>query len=72
MTDVLWFVREDFVVSWDHPVSDLISLHLAAGHEHHFWLMDQTPVQLTPLVLLTQADISQVIGHGTGHCATLG
>lgn len=59
---MLWFIRENFVVFQDLPVLDLISVYLAAGHEDHFWFMDQTPVQLIPLVLLTQADISQIIG----------
>lgn len=62
MTDRLWFIRESFVVLWDLLVSDIISVHLAAGHEDRFWLLDHTPAQLTPLVPMTQADTFQVIG----------
>lgn len=50
----------------DLLVSDVISAHLVAGREHHFCLTDQTPVQLIPLIPLTQAAISQVIGSWDG------
>lgn len=61
ITDVLWFIRENFVALQDPLVSDILSVHLAAGHEDHFWLMGQTPSQLTHLVSLAQADTFQVI-----------
>lgn len=36
MTGMLWFIREDFVVFQDLLASDIISVHLAAGHEDPF------------------------------------
>lgn len=62
VTGVTGVVSKGEFCSVSRPsVSDAVSAHLAAGREHRFCLTDQTPVQLIPLIPLTQAAFSQVI-----------